>query len=159
MASRRVRIFVIVAAVIAAVVIGLTLTVAIAVFRSMVAEPAAPAAAAASFDSIRRMFPGREPLVAIGDLRKAQFRINRAPDAPRQQVDTLKFMTWDPEDQKLVRGEVPAWVAWLRVSPLGIGNLKFSDLHVTLEDIERYAPGVIVDFKTADGEQILVWVQ
>lgn len=159
MASRRLRIFVWVAAIVAATVIGLTLTIAIVVFRSMVAEPSAPAAAAASFDSIRRQFPGREPLIVIGDMRKGQFRINRAPDAPRKAVDTIRFMTWDPEDQKLVRGEVPAWVAWLRVSPLGIGNLKFSDLHVTLEDIERYAPGIIVDFKTADGEQILVWVQ
>ena len=159
MASRRLRIFVLVAGIVAAVVIGLTLTVAIVVFRSMVAEQAAPAAAAASFDSIRRMYTGREPLIAIGDLRKGQFRINRAADAPRKTVETIKFMTWDPEDQKLLRGEVPAWVAWLRVSPLGIGNIKFSDLHVTLEDVERYAPGVIVDFKTAEGEQVIVWVQ
>src|SRR5687767_14224257 len=159
MASRRLRIFVLVAGIAAAVIIGLTLTVAITVFRSMVAEPAAPAAAAASFDAIRRMYTGREPLISIGDLRQGQFRINRAADAPRKQVDTLRFMTWDPEDQKLVRGEVPAWVAWLRVSPLGIGNLKFSDLHVTLEDIERYAPGIVIDFKTPEEEQILVWVQ
>ena len=159
MASRRIRIFVLVAGIVAAVVIGLTLTVAITVFRSMVAEVAAPAAAAQSFDTVRRMFPTREPLIAIGDMRRGQFRINRTPDAPRKNVDVLRFMMWDPEDQKLVRGEVPAWVAWLRVSPLGIGNIKFSDLHVTLEDVERYAPGVLVDFKTPEGEQVLVWVQ
>ena len=43
--------------------------------------------------------------------------------------------------------------------PLGIGDWSFSDFHITVEDIERYAPGIILDFKTPDGELVLLWAQ
>ncbi len=56
-----------------------------------------------------------------------------------------------------MRGNAPTWVMRLRVSITGVGDWSFSDLHVTVEDIERYAPGIIFDMKTPDGEQVLVW--
>jgi hypothetical protein len=105
------------------------------------------------------MFPGRAPLITIGDIRRGDVRVNRVESAPRKKVDALHFLFWSPDDQKLARGQAPPWVVRLRVSFLGIGDWSFSDLNVTLEDIERYAPGILLDFKTSDGEQVLVWAR
>jgi hypothetical protein len=159
MPSRRIRIFVWVAGIVAAATLIVVVSVAVTVFRSLVSTQADATSAAQAFEATRRLFPGREPLIVVADLRRGQVRINRVPNAPRKNVDTIYFMFWNAGDRKLVRGQAPAWVVHLRVSPLGIGNWKFSDLHVTLEDIERYAPGIIADFKTPDGEQVLVWAQ
>jgi hypothetical protein len=57
----------------------------------------------------------------------------------------------------IVRGNAPSWVTRLRLSITGVGNWSFSDLHVTMEDIERYAPGIMLDVRTPDGDQVLVW--
>ena len=66
-------------------------------------------------------------------------------------------MYWDPEDEKIVRGEAPLWITSPRVGITGMGNWSFSDFHVTREDIERFSPGIIVDFKASDGIHALVW--
>jgi hypothetical protein len=136
------------------VVVG---SVAFIVLRTLESTPATMSAASTAFDEVRRMFPPRAPLVELVNLRTGDVRINRAPDAPRKRVDTLYFMMWDPEEQKIVRGHAPSWVTRLRLSITGVGNWSFSDLHVTMEDIERYAPGIMLDMKTPDGDQVLVW--
>jgi hypothetical protein len=129
------------------------------VLRTLDTQQAAPAAAAAAFEQARKAFPPRPPLIEVVDLRARNVRVNRAPNAPRRPVDKLHFLVYTPSDQEMMRGSMPAWLARMRVSITGIGNWSFSDLHITLEDIERYAPGIIVDFTTPDGEQIIVWAQ
>lgn len=129
------------------------------VLRTIESKQAPAATAAATFDEVRRTFPPRPPLVEVVDLRRAQVRVHRTPDAPRKPVDKLHFLVYDPSDQGMMRGSMPAWVTRLRVSITGVGGWSFSDLHITMEDIERYAPGIIVDFTTPDGEQVLVWAR
>lgn len=159
MASKRVRILLWVAGLAAVSAVVLTVSVALIIFRSIVSTPGGQPAATEAFEEIRRMFPGRTPLVTIGDIRRGDVRVNRVESAPRKKVDALHFIFWSPDDQKIVRGQAPPWVVRLRVSVLGIGDWSFSDLNVTLEDIERYAPGILLDFKTSDGEQVLVWAR
>lgn len=134
-------------------------SVAFIVLRTLESTPASETSAATAFDDVRRTFPDRPPLVQIVDLRRRDVRINRAPNAPRKKVDTLYFMLWDKDDEKIVRGSAPAWLANVRVSLTGIGGWSFSELHVTREDIERYAPGIIMDFVTPDGQRVLVWTK
>ena len=138
-------------------VIILVATVAFVVLRTLESTPSTAASAMTAFDEVRRQFPARPPLIEVVNLGTGDVRINRAPDSARKHAPTLHFMMWDPEDQEIVRGNAPTWVTRLRVSITGVGNWSFSDLHVTLEDIERYAPGVILDVKTPDGRQVLIW--
>ena len=159
MVSRRLRIFIWLAVAAAAVAIISTATVAFVVLRTVNSTPSSAEAAAQAFADVRKLYPGRAPLIDIANANVKDFRINRAPNAPRKPVETIYFMYWDPEDQKVVRGEAPTWVTSMRVSLTGVGNWSFSDFHVTREDIERYSPGVLVDFKAPDGAQMLLWTR
>jgi hypothetical protein len=127
------------------------------VLRTLESTRSTAEAATTAFDEVRRQFPPRPALIELADLRSGAVRINRAPGSPRKKVETLYFMVWDPEKQEITRGSAPSWITRVRVSITGIGNWSFSDLHVTLEDVERYAPGIVFDMKTPDGNQVLVW--
>ena len=159
MVSRRLRIFIWIAVAVAVVGIISTATVAFVVLRSMNSTPAAAAAANQAFEEIRKLYPGRAPLIDIKNSSMKDFQINRAPAAARKTVDTIYFMYWDPEEQKIVRGEAPTWITNMRVSFTGVGNWSFSDFHITREDIERYSPGVLIDFKSPDGKQVVAWTR
>jgi len=157
--TRRGKILLAVAIVVPVAFLIFAATMAYLVLSTIETTQSAPDAATVTFDEVRRAFPGRPPLIEVVNLRAANVRINRDPNRPRKPVDKLHFLIWSPDGQEITRGSAPAWIARLRVSITGIGGWSFSDLHVTMEDIERYAPGVIVDFKTPDGEQVLVWAR
>lgn len=157
--SRRVRIFLWVVCVFAVTAIIVTASIAFIVFRSITSTIAPAAAAEQAFADIRKMYPDRAPLVDVVNARTGDVKINRTPNAPRKDVASLYFMYWDPEDQKLVRGEAPTWITSVRVSITGVGNWSFSDYHITREDIERYSPGIIIDFKSPDGSRALAWTR
>ena len=159
MASRRVRIVVWLAISFAVVAIVATAGIAFVVLRTVNSTPATAASAAESFGEIRKLYPGRAPLIEIRNMQRGEFQINRAPAAPRKKVETIHFAFWDHEDQKLVRGEAPIWITQVRVSLTGVGNWSFSDFHVTREDIERYSPGILMDFAPPGGGHVLVWTR
>ena len=159
MASRRLRLFVWICAAIAVIAVIATASVAFVIMRSVNTTAATAAAANESFAEVRKLYPGRAPLIDIQNMQRRDFRINRAPNAPRKTVDTIHFMYWDPEEQEIVRGEAPTWITSMRVSFTGVGNWSFSDFHITREDIERYSPGLLMDFKAPDGRQVLLWTR
>jgi hypothetical protein len=132
-------------------------SIAYIVLRTLDSTPSTAEGATTTFDEVRRQFPQRPPLIELADLRSGSVRINRAANSPRKKVETIHFMVWDPKKQEIMRGSAPSWITRVRVSLTGIGNWSFSDLHVTLEDVERYAPGIILDMKMPDGQQVLAW--
>jgi hypothetical protein len=99
-----------------------------------------------------------------------------------RQVNVLVF---DPDDEKLVRIQVPMWLAKKvyrtaegrddekgRARPPVNGDgieIDFDDserdvarqLHrrVRLEDLEKAGPGILVEVEEDDGEQVLVWLR
>lgn len=158
-ASKRARAVLWVFGLLAAGALVFTASLGFAVYRTVVSTPTALPAATEAFDEVRRMFPKRQPLIQIAGVRPLSVQINRAAGSPRKKVETLNFLIWHRADQRLVRGHAPAWVARLRFGFIGIGDIGLDDLHVTMEDIERYAPGVLMDFKTADGDDVLVWTR
>ena len=159
MATRRVRIVFWTIGILVLITMMLSATVAIVIFKSLSTTGAAPAAAEQAFTEIRNRYPDRAPLIEIPGRDPREARINRTPNASRKSVDTIHFMYWDPEDQQIVRGEAPTWITNLRVSLTGVGNFSFSDFHITREDIERYSPGVLVDYKSPEGARALAWTQ
>lgn len=159
MTTRRIRIVLWIAGLAAVTAIVLSASVAFVIFRSMSSTAAPAAAATQAFAELRKLYPDRPPLIEIVNSATLDARINRAPNAPRKNVETLYFMYWEPEDEKLVRGEAPIWITSLRVGITGLGNWSFSDFHVTREDIERFSPGIIVDFKAPDGTHAIVWTK
>ena len=85
------------------------------------------------------------------------------------QVNVLVF---DPDDEKLVRIRVPMWLAkkaYRIAEPDGDIEIDFDegeeDLarhlrgRVSLEELEKAGPGVLVEVEEDGGEQVLVWLR
>ena len=159
MASRRVRLLLWIIGILVVVTMVVSGSVAFVIFKSMTSAAAGTSTAEQAFAEIRKRYPDRAPLIEIVNASAGDARINRTPNAPRKPVETIYFMYWDPEDEKIVRGEAPIWITSLRVSLTGVGNWSFSDFHITREDIERYSPGILIDFKAPSGTRAIAWTQ
>jgi hypothetical protein len=72
-------------------------------------------------------------------------------------------MAWDPDDRKLVRVKVPFWV--LRLThpgaqlKFGTDEIDLEHLKVTIEDLERHGPGLILDHREPNGSHVLLWAE
>ena len=138
-------------------------SVAVTIYRQTTFTASAPAAADQEFERVRALFPPRLPLLEIlnpGSL-TAEVRIHRAPaSAPRQAVQEFKVLAYDSGKKRLARSHVPAWL--LRFSSGNIAmqlGLPVANFTVTLEDVEHYGRGIIVDFSPPGGGRLLVWVE
>lgn len=115
------------------------------------------------FERVLAQFPPRLPLVEVlnaGSL-TASVRIHRAPDtAPRQAVQEFQVLAYDNRKKRLVRSRAPVWM--MRFSSGNIAaqlGLPVANFTITLEDVERYGRGIIVDVATPVGGRVLVWVE
>jgi hypothetical protein len=87
------------------------------------------------------------------------------------QVNVLVF---DPDDEKLVRIRVPMWLArkvYRIAEPDGELEIDFDDDdgdgdlarrlrgRVSLEELEKAGPGLLVEVDEDGGEQVLVWLR
>jgi hypothetical protein len=129
------------------------------VFRSFEKERTPEAVAVREMDSIRGRFGVRPPLVEILDLRSMDVRVNRLANTAGARVHTVHVVNWKVEDDEFVRTEFPLWLMRFSsvnlLSQLGITPVK---LRLTVQDVERYGPGVIVDYNQPGALRLLIWV-
>jgi hypothetical protein len=122
-------------------------------------QPGRETEAVQAIDAVKTRFPSRPPLVEIADPRTADIRINRPADASRSNVDTVHILNWKGDTGELVRADVPLWLMRFStvniLSQLGIAPAKF---RLTVADIERYGPGILVDYGSRGAFRVLVWV-
>lgn len=123
---------------------------------------ATPAAAAAEFDAVKASFPGQTPLIELdksGRFLKAH--TDRPAVAAAAAPDDLHLLAFDRNDGRIVRFRIPFWILRMKAKNATIdlnGNrMDLEDLRLTVEDLERYGPSVIVDHLAPDGDRILVW--
>ena len=112
----------------------------------------------AGIDAVKARLP-RPPLVEIVDARTADIRINRLADVSPARVDTVHIINWKRDPGEVIRTEVPLWLMRFStvniLSRLGIAPARF---RLTVNDIERYGPGIIVDYGSQGAFRVLVWV-
>ena len=123
-----------------------------------------PASAAREFDEVGARFSGQKPLIEL-DERGSLLRANTdriTPEKPAP-LDALHVLAYNPEDGRIVRISVPFWILRMKTHGTTInfnGNrMDLEDLKLTVEDLERYGPTLIIDQKTHSGERVLVWSQ
>jgi hypothetical protein len=132
--------------------------------RHIEARKASPATAASEFDAVRARFHGQRPLIEL-DERGRFLRANTdrpAPENPRR-LEALHVMAFDPDDHGLVKVTVPFWLLRLKMKhtriDLGGRNVDLEDLKLTVEDLERLGPALILDQTNSGGDRVLVWSQ
>jgi hypothetical protein len=122
-----------------------------------------PASASVEFEQIKAQFTGQKPLIEL-DERGHFLKAN--PDRPgRGEVrrpEQLYVLAFDPDDARIVKVTIPFWL--LRMKARGTidfngGHLELEDLKLSVEDLERFGPTLIVDHKSSGGERVLVWSQ
>ena len=132
--------------------------------QNIEARKATPAVAASEFDAVRERFRGQKPLIEL-DERGRFLRANtdRPTNRDIKTPDQLNVLAFDPDDERIVKVSIPFWL--LRFKKHGAtvdfngGRLDLEDLKLTVEDLERFGPTLILDHQSTRGERVLVWSQ
>jgi hypothetical protein len=125
-------------------------------------RPTTTTAATEDFKSIRQRFASQKPLVELDD--RGNF-LHANVDRPSGTTppQTLNVMYFDPRDERVVHMDLPFWLLRLKMHgtriTVGGGNIDLAKLHLTIEDLERFGPTLILDQKDGDGSRVLVWTQ
>jgi hypothetical protein len=125
-------------------------------------ETADEPAATLSFDDVRRRFPGEEPVLAIVEDREAVVRREPPASAPARPLERLQLLVWDPGDEGLSRVTLPFWLLRLKAGPLDAASrISVNDhrVNLTVEQIERYGPALLVDHAGRNGDRLLIWTE
>jgi hypothetical protein len=128
------------------------------------AQAATPAKAGVQFEQTKAQFKGQKPLIEL-DERGHFLRSN--PDRPtpttERKPEHLYVLAFDPDDERIVKVSIPFWLLRFRSRNARIdvngGRLDLEDLKLTVDDLERFGPTLIVDHKAVGGERVLVWSQ
>jgi hypothetical protein len=147
------------------VVVGLVAVAGYVIYQQFAfkATSADERTAEREFTQVVARFEGQKPYLVIRDG-KPTVSQEKGP-APGQPVEAIHILVWNPDDQKMVRLNMPFWL--LRMAkgrPIKIGSSPDANgepmrLKFTAEDLERRGPGLILDHQEASGERVLVWAQ
>jgi len=129
------------------------------VFRHLERRTVGEAETKPDFEAVAKRFAGRPPLLEIVDLQKADVRIHRSVHPEGRRASTVYVLNWNAEEEELVKTDVPLWLMQFSsinvLSHLGLAPDRF---RLTAEDLARYGPGIVVDYRKP-GFQVLIWVE
>jgi hypothetical protein len=120
------------------------------------------AAATSDFDTVRARFAGTKPLIELDE--RGDF-IHANTDRPDGTVrpQSLNVMAFDANDDKVIRMELPFWLLRLKSDHSSFRmngeSVDLAKMHLTVEDLERYGPTLILDHNDRKGARVLVWTQ
>jgi hypothetical protein len=123
---------------------------------------ASTASVTEQFQTVRARFAGQKPLIEL-DERGNAFHANTDRPASTVHVQTLNILAFDPDDERVVKMDLPFWLLRLKMRgtrfDVGSSNVDLAKLRITVEDLERYGPTLILDHKETDGSRVLIWSQ
>jgi len=129
------------------------------VLRHMETKTSAEADALRAIEVVKGRFGPRPPLIEIVDPLRTDIRINRPADASPTPVRTMHIINWNSDTRELMRTEFPVWLTRFSsvnvLSQLGVAPEKF---RLTVNDIQRYGPGIVLDYGPRGTSRVLVWV-
>lgn len=116
--------------------------------------------AMAAFDDARKRFAGATPVFELVDDEEAVVR--REPPSERgEKLHTMRVIVWDPDEENLVRVNLPYWLLRLKSGPIELtSDRRFGrrrQLNITIEQLESYGPALLIDHEGRHGERVLVW--
>ena len=127
-------------------------------------QPTTVAAATSDLQSIRDRFASQKPLIELDD-RGNFVHANIDRPASTQRPETLSVMAFDRAGERVVRVEIPFWLLRLKTHGRmidlggGGGDIDLAKLRLTVEDLERFGPTLILDHRDPNGSRVIVWSQ
>ena len=150
--------------------VGLLCVIALAaggiyyVSQNIDAKTVSATTAASEFDTVRAQFTGQKALIELderGDFVRSN--TDRTVPANTRRPEKLYVLAFDPDDGGLVRVTVPFWLLRLKMDgatvDFGGNRVDLEDLKLTVEDLERFGPSLVLDQKNRGGDRVLVWTQ
>lgn len=121
------------------------------------------AAAQQEFDAVRARFRGHKPLIEL-DPRGNFLRSNTDREAPggTRRPESLHIMAFDPDDGGLVKVTVPFWLLRMKMHgniDFGGNSVSLEELKLTVADLDRLGPSLVLDQANEGGDRVLVWSQ
>ena len=117
-----------------------------------------------ALDERRATFAVKEPLIELDEFDHARSvrDIAAIPTSSIKPHD-LWILAWNPEKEHLVKISVPFWILHFGKHKMDLQSsgrsVDLDRLHLTVPDLERIGPALILDFRPASGERVLVWTQ
>jgi hypothetical protein len=140
--------------------VALAVTGAYFVGRNLETRSATEADTLREFDAIRARFGARQPLLEIVDPQSADIRLHRTAHPEGRRASTIHVLSWNADDGESLTTEAPLWLMRFSsvniLSRLGVAPAKF---RLTVEDVERYGPGIVVDYRRPGNSHVLIWVE
>jgi hypothetical protein len=115
------------------------------------------------FKRVVATFEGQKPYLVVKDGEPV-ISDEKGTGAGRP-VEALHIIVWEPDEQKVVRLNVPFWLLRMtKGQPIKLSSNPDPHgepmrLRITAADLERRGPGLILDYKEASGQRVLVWAQ
>ena len=166
--SRKTWVSVLIASVIVVFVLAVAAVGGAAFFiRSHVSTQLTPSEGAEEhFTQARARFAGQPPLIEVGVGERPVLHRDLASNArPGIPLQSVRVLAYDRGAGRLVRVSIPFWL--LRLAPeknfsfLGDNGIDVDTerLPLTLDDVERRGPGLVLDTKDRKGSHVLVWTE
>jgi hypothetical protein len=109
---------------------------------------------------IRGRFRDAQPLLEVRDHETAVLSREPPTNPAHPPLESLNIVAWDAEDASLFRMSLPFWMLRLKSGTFTIGEgIHARRLDVTVEDLERFGPALVVDHEDSGGDRVLVWTE
>lgn len=101
-----------------------------------------------------------------GDFGDRDVKVHRSAEASRKSdLQTMRVLVYDAHEGRIVHVDLPFWL--LRFMPsarlgevTGAGSgFSFESGHITVDDLERHGPGLVLDARDSRDAQILIWTE
>jgi hypothetical protein len=169
--SRKTWISILIAAVIIVCVMALAMVAGTTyfIYRHVHTEMTSERTAEQEFAAARARFEGQQPLIELRTDNDPVIHRDLIPTTPAsaRKLETLRVLAYDDRAGKLVRVAIPFWL--LHVLPsrdLSFLNDQGIDVDIdsdrvrlTIDDLERRGPGLVLAHKDPVGARVMVWTE
>ena len=114
-----------------------------------------------SFADVRGRFDGSDPVLRMTDSGTVVTR--QPPDTrPGRELQKVSLIAWDPDEERLATVTLPFWLLRMKDGPINLSarsavpNVRVS---LTVTELERYGPALLLDHTDGDGARVLVWTE
>lgn len=128
-----------------------------------VAHGASRESALAAFDAAKQPFPDARPVLVMGDDRRPVFAQGLESRHNPGTVTSLRVLAWDADDGALADITLPLWLLRLKSGPIRFGEyvsgMEERGVQLETKDLDRYGPGILLEFAAPDGDRVLLTAQ